>query len=267
VPDLELSIVIPAYREAAKIRTDIEAAVDFLRTERIAGEVIVVDDGSPDETAAVARAQSERFPEVRVLSYTPNRGKGHALRYGMTRTRGRNVLFADAGLCVPYRIAKIALAMLDMHMCDVAHGSRRMRGSVKRSQPLYRQIGSRMFGIVVHAFMGIPLYISDTQCGFKLYRREVAQALYAATVTDGFMFDIEVLLRALKSKKRVLEFPVLWSNDADSRMSPRRDSFKFLTDLAHIRLVLAGRRAAEAAVEPAAEFPNPAHGAVSLQST
>jgi glycosyltransferase involved in cell wall biosynthesis len=235
VPDLDLSIVIPAYREAAKIRTDIEAAVDFLRTERIAGEVIVVDDGSPDDTAAVARAESERFPEVRVLSYTPNRGKGHALRYGMTRTRGRNVLFADAGLCVPYRIAKIALAMLDMRMCDVAHGSRRMRGSVKRSQPLYRQIGSRMFGIVVHAFMGIPLYISDTQCGFKAYRRDVAHRLYGAAFTDGFMFDTEIILRALDAGYTILEFPVVWENDADTRFNPRTGSLRLLRELLIIR--------------------------------
>jgi dolichyl-phosphate beta-glucosyltransferase len=230
----DLSIVIPAYKEAAKISRDVEAAFEFLDSERIHGEVIVVDDGSPDETAAVARATTSR-PGFRVLSYTPNRGKGHALRYGIARARGRNVLFADAGLCVPYRIAKIALAMLDMRMCDVAHGSRRMRGSVKRSQPLYRQIGSRIFGIVVHGFMGIPLYISDTQCGFKAYRLDVAQQLYGEAFTDGFMFDTEIILRALNEGYTILEFPVVWENDADTRFNPRTGSLRLLRELLVIR--------------------------------
>jgi len=234
VSDYDLSIVIPAYKEAAKISRDVEAAFEFLDAERIHGEVIVVDDGSPDDTAAVARATTCR-PGFRVLSYTPNRGKGHALRYGIARTRGRNVLFADAGLCVPYSIAKIAVAMLDMRMCDVAHGSRRMRGSVKRSQPLYRQIGSRVFGIVVHGFMGIPLYISDTQCGFKAYRRDVAQRLYGAAFTDGFMFDTEIILRALNEGYTILEFPVVWENDADTRFNPRTGSLRLLRELLVIR--------------------------------
>jgi dolichyl-phosphate beta-glucosyltransferase len=232
--EYELSIVIPAYKEAAKISRDVEAAFEFLDAERINGEVIVVDDGSPDDTAAVARAAASR-PGFRVLSYTPNRGKGHALRYGIARARGRNVLFADAGLCVPYRVAKIALAMLDMRMCDVAHGSRRMRGSVKRSQPLYRQIGSRIFGIVVHGFMGIPLYISDTQCGFKAYRRDVAQRLYGEAFTDGFMFDTEIILRALNEGYTILEFPVVWENDADTRFNPRTGSVRLLRELLVIR--------------------------------
>jgi glycosyltransferase involved in cell wall biosynthesis len=250
----DLSIVIPAFKEAAKIERDILAASAFLAAERIAGEIIVVDDGSPDDTAAKAASFQPSVPSLRVLRYERNRGKGHALRCGIAHARGRYVLFADSGLCVPYDIARVGLTMLDLNMCDVAHGSRRMRGSVVREQPLLRRVGSRVFSVIIHTAMGIPSYISDTQCGFKLYRRETAQALYGATVTDGFMYDIEVILRALKAKKRILEFPVLWSNDADSRMSPRRDSLKFLRDLAHIRFVLAGRRAADSSVEPAHEL-------------
>jgi dolichyl-phosphate beta-glucosyltransferase len=245
--DYDLSIVIPAYREAVKLPADIEAAFAFLESERLVGEVIVVDDGSPDHTAAVARSFRDRYPDLRVLSYTPNRGKGHALRYGIARTRGRNVLFADAGLCVPYSIANIALAMLDMRMCDVAHGSRRMRGSVKRAQPLYRQLGSRAFGVIVHGFMGIPFYISDTQCGFKAYRRDVAHRLYGAAFTDGFMFDTEIILRALQEHYTILEFPVLWENDADTRFSPTRGSLRILRELLAIRVGLMKRKTVVAA--------------------
>jgi dolichyl-phosphate beta-glucosyltransferase len=236
--DYDLSIVIPAFKEAAKLPADIDAAFAFIAAERLTAEVIVVDDGSPDDTAAVARGFRARYPELRVLSYIPNRGKGHALRYGIARARGRNILFADAGLCVPYPIARIALSMLDMRMCDIAHGSRRMRGTVALAQPLYRRIGSRLFGIIVHGFMGIPLYISDTQCGFKAYRRDVAQRLFGAAFTDGFMFDTEIILRALAERYSILEFPVIWRNDADTRFVPRRGSVRILRELLAIRVGL-----------------------------
>jgi dolichyl-phosphate beta-glucosyltransferase len=236
--DYDLSIVIPAFKEAAKLPADIDAAFAFIAAERLTAEVIVVDDGSPDDTAAVARGFRARYPELRVLSYIPNRGKGHALRYGIARARGRNILFADAGLCVPYPIARIALSMLDMRMCDIAHGSRRMRGTVALAQPLYRRIGSRLFGIIVHGFMGIPLYISDTQCGFKAYRRDVAQRLFGAAFTDGFMFDTEIILRALAERYSILEFPVIWRNDADTRFDPRRGSVRILRELLAIRVGL-----------------------------
>jgi dolichyl-phosphate beta-glucosyltransferase len=245
--DYDLSIVIPAYKEAGKLPADIEAAFAFIEADRLIAEVIVVDDGSPDDTAAVAASYRARYPELRVLSYVPNRGKGHALRYGIARARGRNVLFADAGLCVPYPVARIALAMLDMRMCDVANGSRRMRGSVKRAQPLYRQLGSRLFGILVHGMMGVPMHISDTQCGFKAYRREVAQRLFGASFTDGFMFDTEIILRALAERDTILEFPVVWENDPDTRFSPRQGSLRILRELFAIRIGLWRKRASPAA--------------------
>jgi dolichyl-phosphate beta-glucosyltransferase len=237
--DLDLSIVIPAYRESKKIPEDIRAAHTFLRAQKLRGEVIVVDDGSADDTAATARSFVSEFPSLRVLAYEPNRGKGHALRFGILRAEGRNVMFADAGLCVPYEIAHIGLTMLDLHMCDIAHGSRRMRGSVKRAQPLYRRMGSQVFGVAVHALMGIPLYISDTQCGFKIYRREAARQLYGEMFTDGFMFDTEIILRALKAGYRILEFPVLWSNDSDTRYDPVRGTLRNIAELAKIRVGLA----------------------------
>jgi dolichyl-phosphate beta-glucosyltransferase len=234
-PELELSIVIPAYKETRKIRRDIQAAAEFLENHRIAGEILLVDDGSPDQTFELAKSFEAEFPVLKVLGYEQNRGKGYALRYGMTQTRGKNVMFADAGLCVPYEIATIGLTMLDLEMCDMAIGSRRMRGSIRRKQPLYRRLGSKGYSLLIHTLMGLPLYISDTQCGFKLYKGDVARHLYAATFTDGFMFDIEVILRALMAGYQVLEFPVLWSNDADSRFNPLTGSWRLLKDLAVIR--------------------------------
>ena len=236
---MRLSIVIPAFKEAYKIERDITAADAFLRTHGITGEIILVDDGSPDGTAETARALQPRFPALRVVSYARNRGKGHAVAQGVMRAQGELIMFADAGLCVPYDIAGIGLTMLDLGMCDIAHGSRRMRGSILRAQPRYRRIGSRIYGLVIHAFMGIPWHISDTQCGFKIYRREVAMEIYPQVVTDGFMFDVEVILRAIKAEKRILEFPVLWSNDADTRYDPVKGTVRNLVELARIRWSIA----------------------------
>ncbi len=232
---LNLSIVIPAYKESAKIERDIRAAAGFLRENGILGEIIVVDDGSPDETAERAAALCEEYPNLTVLAYRPNRGKGHAVRHGVLRAQGRIVMFADSGLCVPFEIAKIGIAMIDMDMCDIANGSRRMRGSVVVAQPFYRRAGSRVFKLFIHAFMGLPLSISDTQCGFKLYRREVAHALFREAFTDGFMFDTEIIMRALRAGHRILEFPVLWSNDADSRFNPVRHTARLARDLIVMR--------------------------------
>ena len=238
-PDLDLSIVIPAFNEGAKIASDIDAAAAFLREQALRGEIIVVDDGSADDTFAQACALRERVPALVVLRYDLNRGKGHALKYGILRARGRRVLFADAGLCVPYEIASIGLKMIDLGMCDIAHGSRAMRGSVRRAQPAYRRIGSALYSLLIHTAMGIPLYLSDTNCGFKIYRREIARDLFGRSFTDGFMFDIEIVLRALGANLTILEFPVLWSNDPDTRFDPRTGSLRLLRDLFVIRLKLA----------------------------
>lgn len=233
--EFDLSIVIPAYKEARKIEQDIRAAAIFLANQRLTGEIIVVDDGSPDDTVTVAQSFEAEFPNLRVLTYRPNRGKGHALRYGMTRSRGKFVMFADSGLCVPYEIATIGLSMLNLGMCDIAHGSRRMRGSVRKRQPLYRRIGSKVYSYVVYTVMGVPRYISDTQCGFKLYRGDVARYLYGQAFTDGFMFDTEVILRALMQGYQILEFPVLWSNDADTRYDPLKGTWRNFLELMQIR--------------------------------
>ena len=176
---MDLSIVIPAYKEANKIAADVTAADEFLTRAGLAGEIILVDDGSTDDTLERAKGLQTQYQRLVVVTYRKNRGKGHALKQGMKVAQGRFVMFADAGLCVPYEIAGIALTMLDLDMCDIAHGSRRMRGSVKVRQPLYRRLGARAFAVLSHGFVGVPLWISDTQCGFKLYRRDVAKRLYA----------------------------------------------------------------------------------------
>ncbi len=235
--DLDLTILIPAFNDAHKFGADVEAADRFLQDEALNGEIVLVDDGSTDDTIDRARALQARYPRFRFMTYPQNRGKGYALSRGVESARGRIVMFADAGMCVPYDIARIALTMLALDMCDIAIGSRRMRGSVKKEQPLYRRIGARGHAALVHA-LGVPRYISDTQCGFKFYRASVAKRLFDALITDGFMFDVEIILRAVKDGFRILEFPVLWSNDPDTRFKPFPGSLRVLRDLAIMRLAL-----------------------------
>lgn len=219
-----MSIVIPAFNEAAKIGADVEAASSFLTGARLEGEIIVVDDGSTDDTAAVAA--DTPVPEGmrrRVIRCDGNHGKGHAVRVGVADTCGRHVLFADSGPCVPYENALRGLELIRRGECDIAHGSRHLpQSTFVRGRTLYRRIVTRVFRWVVPALMGVPGHLSDTQCGFKLYRGRVARELYAKCVCDGYLFDVEVILRAVQKGYRIEEFPIEWRSDPDSRLHPVR---------------------------------------------
>lgn len=234
---MDLSIVIPAYREGHKVGHDVEAAAAFLVRQGLKGEIIVVDDGSPDDTEQAAmRAAVPSQVLRRVIRYTPNRGKGRAVRTGITASTGTYVLFADVGLCVPFDNTMRGLELLRNGQCEIAHGSRKLPGSVQvRRQRLYRRMLSWGFRRMVGLFMGIPGRLSDTQCGFKIYRGDVGRELYGACRSDGFMFDIEILLRALKKGYRVLEFPVEWRCDWDSRLHPARGAADTLAELQAIK--------------------------------
>jgi dolichyl-phosphate beta-glucosyltransferase len=234
---MDFSIVIPAFREAAKVRQDVEAAAAFLVAQGFKGEVIIVDDGSPDDTTAAAKA-AEIPPEVerRVIRYTPNCGKGYAVRTGMNETRGQYTMFADVGLCVPFENALRGLELIKSGRCEIAHGSRKLPASViRRPQRLHRRLMSWTFRKVVGLFMGVPGGLTDTQCGFKVYRGDVARELYGTCLSDGFMFDIEILLRALRKGYRVLEFPVEWRCDWDSRLKAGKSAFDTLAELKAVK--------------------------------
>ena len=241
---MDLSIVIPAYNEAAKIARDVEVAARFLVDQRLAGEILVVDDGSQDDTSKVAEAVPvPPGVERKVIRYLPHRGKGCAVRTGMTATRGEYVLFADSGLCIPFANALRGLAMIKRGECDIAHGSRKLPESIlKVPQPLYRRLLSRLFRTVVFGLMGIPRELTDTQCGFKLYRGDVARELYRDCRSDGFMFDIEVLMRARRRGFTVREFPVEWVCDLDSRLRPMRNLYGVLRELVRIKRALRNER-------------------------
>ncbi len=236
---MKLSVVIPAFEERRKIGGDIAAGWEFLRRNGIDGEIIIVDDGSRDGTAEAARQagqEAEVGSSVRVISGGEHRGKGYAVRMGIQASRGEFVMFADSGCCVPYEDVLRGLKMVASGQCEIAHGSRKMNGTqIIRGQGFYRRMCSAAFHWVVVRIMGVPAELTDSQCGFKVYRGQAARHLYGECRTDGFMFDVEVILRALKEGYRIKEFPIEWSCDRDSRLSPARSALKVAAELWNIK--------------------------------
>jgi len=238
---MDLSIVIPAFEEGRKIARDVKAAAAFLEANNIAGEIIVVDDGSADDTAGAAReAQVPGPTKLKVIRYEPHRGKGYAVRTGMKETAGQYAMFADCGLCIPYGNALQGLELLKDDACDIAHGSRRhIESDILQDQPWHRRLFSRMFKSTVRTMLGVPRQLTDTQCGFKMYRGDVARELYGQCISDGFMFDIETILRAQRKGYRIAEFPVEWACDRDSRLSVTRTPWPVLAELRTLKRALA----------------------------
>lgn len=233
----ELSIVVPAYNEHHKVARDVEAASAFLLEQQIDGEIIISDDGSDDDTAGVARqAPVPDNVQFEVLANTPNRGKGAAVRAGILASTGRYVMFADSGVCIPFEQAMRGLTLLRAGECEIAHASRKRIDSViTNPQPLHRRILSRIFRTTVNAYMGLPYRLTDTQCGFKLYRGDIARDLYRECLTEGFLFDLEIILRAKKRGLRIAEFPVTWSCDPDSRLRPGKTAIRTIVEMRRIK--------------------------------
>ena len=241
---MDLSIVIPAFEEGKKIARDVNAAATFLQANSLTGEIIVVDDGSQDSTAQAA-LQVQVPPEIshHVIRYEEHCGKGCAVRTGMKASKGQYVMFADCGLCIPYGNALQGLEMLQANRCEIAHGSRRLiESDILQDQPWHRRLFSRLFKATVRMLLGVPRRLTDTQCGFKIYRGDVARELYGACVTDGFMFDIEIILRAIKRGQRIEEFPVEWACDPDSRLSVTRTPWPVLAELRALRRAMKTNR-------------------------
>jgi dolichyl-phosphate beta-glucosyltransferase len=226
-----LSVVIPAYNEERRLSKSLGRIRAFLEARAESFEILVADDGSRDATAAVAAA--EGGPALRVLRSDRNRGKGHAVRRGMLAARGERRLMTDADLSTPLEELPSLEARLDAGF-DVAIGSRAVRGArIEVHQSLFRETAGRAFNVLVRLLL-LP-GVRDTQCGFKLYTARAAQAAFERVRLDGFSFDVEALYVARRLGLRMTEVPVLWRNDAATRVGGLSGALAFL-DLLRIRL-------------------------------
>jgi len=231
-----LSVVIPAYNEAARLGNTIRAVVDYLRQNAPDAEVIVVDDGSSDETAELARASFQDAGSLRtsVISYKSNLGKGRAVRLGLLAARGDVTLFSDADLSTPITEAPKLVEPIVNGQCDVTFGSRALnRELIGVHQPWRREQGGRIFNLVVRLATGLPFW--DTQCGFKAFRMSVCRPLVEAATVDRFGFDVELLYLAYRAGLNLKEIPVRWDHNEGSKVSVMSDSIKMLNEVGLIR--------------------------------
>ncbi len=232
-----LSVVVPAYNEARRLPATLRALRGYLDRDGVAGEeheVIVVDDGSVDGTAACALGAGDGWPQLRVLTADGNHGKGWAVRSGMLAARGEVRLFTDADLSTPIEEVTKLRARLDRGT-QVVIGSRALPDSdVEVHQPWYREAMGRGYNRLLQ-WLVLP-GLRDTQCGFKLFTAEAAVACFEPLRTPGFGFDAEVLLRARRLGFGVAEVGVRWRHAENSRVSPVRDSMGTFTDLVRLRL-------------------------------
>ncbi len=229
-----LSIIVPAFDEEKRLGASLKRMLAYFDSVDYPFEILVVDDGSADDTVRLVNTISQCRPQVRLLSYQPNKGKGHAVRYGILRARGERVLFCDADLATPIEEVEKLLAKLDEGY-DIAIGSRDVKGSqLLKRQSAIREFGGRFFNQLVQ-LIAVP-GIHDTQCGFKLFTQCAAQDIFRRCQVDHFAFDVEVLFLALRFHLRVAEVPVRWAHQEGSKVRFLRDAWRMVKTLFRIRM-------------------------------
>ena len=233
MPTRSLSIVIPAYNEARRLPPSLRLIMDWASHQDFPVDLVLVDDGSTDGTADRARKAVGDTVPLTVLINSPNRGKGNSVRRGMLAAAGECVLFTDSDLSTPITDATDLLDALDAG-ADIAIGSRGMRKShVQVHQPWWREMPGKLFGAMVRV-IALP-GIRDSQCGFKCFRREAAQAVFPLVIQHGWAFDVEMLTVARKLGLQIAEVPVHWVNDPDSKVKLLRDGPKMVLDIIRAR--------------------------------
>ena len=229
-----LSIVIPAYNEQSRIEATLDRVLNCIEDRRWDAEVLVVDDGSQDETASIVLGWMDRYPRLHLIKNLGNRGKGHSVRNGVLQAAGDIVMFTDADLSAPIVEAECLIAALKSG-ADVAIGSRWLDRTLQTvHQPLYRRFFGRCFNRLTRTVMGLPF--KDTQCGFKAFKREAAQTIFRLQTIERWGFDPELLFIASKLGYCVAEVPVTWGHDERSRIGYLKDGSKMLQDMAVVRM-------------------------------
>lgn len=231
---VEISVVVPAYNEDKRLPSTLPHLWRGLKRRFATFEIIVVDDGSTDDTPTVVSRIAAELSGIRLVRYDVNRGKGYAVRTGILVAEGTYILFSDADLSTPLREVRKLLAALE-EGCDVAIGSRaRQESRIIQYQPLYRVLMGKTFNKIVQVLT--VRGIRDTQCGFKCFKRNVAREIFHCCRIDGFSFDVEALFVASCRGMKIKEVGVLWRNSPLSKVHPVVHSLQMLRDLFVIRL-------------------------------
>jgi dolichyl-phosphate beta-glucosyltransferase len=241
---MEYSIVIPVFNESDKISQNLTQVVGFMRTFSKKFEVVVVDDGSRDNTAKIVSNYAKDNPEVKLVK-NPHKGKGYTVLTGMKKAKGDLVYMADADLSTPIEELKKLSIWIKEHEYDIVIASREGVGANRVDEPFYRHLMGRVFNLVVQ-LVAIP-GIKDTQCGFKLFTNDAAQKVFGMLdiygddtqeIEEAYLgaWDVEVLFIAKKLGYRIKEIPVKWVYVKTTRLSPLRDSFKMFVDVVKVRL-------------------------------
>jgi glycosyltransferase involved in cell wall biosynthesis len=233
-PKLDLSIVIPAFNEESRLPKTLDSVIDYLQSRTYRAEILVVDDGSTDQTSAVINSYRQKYPGLRSISNGGNRGKGFSVRHGMLEALGEIALFSDADLSTPIEEADKLLAPIRERNFDAAIGSRAMdRSLIQVHQSAIREMAGIFFNRMVQWILGIQF--SDTQCGFKAFRRDRAQVIFEQQRIERFGFDPEILFLAKRNGLRVAEIPVRWSHDAATKVNVATDGLRMFLELILIR--------------------------------
>lgn len=238
---MDLSLIIPAFNERDRIGPSLEKVFAYAATQQYATEVLVVDDGSKDDTVSVVKTKltslKSAYPQVRgeIIEFDVNSGKGAAVRKGMLAAKGSIRIFTDADLSTPIHEVKKIIDIMEREQYDVVVGSRALEGRklVKKHQPWYRELMGRVFNVFVQIF--VLRGIKDTQCGFKGFRGEAAEKLFGLQKVMGFSFDVEILYLARKLGYRIKEVAVEWYNDERTTVGALSDSTKMFLELLRIR--------------------------------
>jgi dolichyl-phosphate beta-glucosyltransferase len=233
MPAPTYSLIFPAYNESQRIGASLEKVLAHVRNQNWDAEIIVVDDGSRDETAKIVRRYAQQEPGIHLVRNPGNRGKGYSVRNGMLHARGEILLFSDADLSSPISEAGKLLAAI-RHGADVAIGSRWIRPELQTErQPKYRQLFGRVFNLLLRALLGLKF--KDTQCGLKAFTRRAAQQVFPYQRIERWGFDPELLFLARCFGLRVAEVPVEWAHDERSKIHPLADGIRMFLEVLRIR--------------------------------
>lgn len=230
-PSFFLSIIIPAYNEETRLQNTLPQVARFLTTQAYKAEVVVVDDGSIDRTAEIVEQIAQQYSCIRLVR-AAHGGKGHAVKTGMLQVDSEYAFLCDADLAMPItELPKFLPPVQNGY--QVAIGSREGKGAVRYNEPFYRHLMGRVFNWLVKT-LAVPGF-EDTQCGFKCFHHSVRRDLFSHQTINGFGFDVEVLYIALKRGYRIVEVPIDWYYQAESKVHPIRDTLRMIQDIMTVR--------------------------------